>query len=278
MEAALIHFKWISLFIILGLYGCGVQDQDKKYSYVEASTAATTKWSLASFPLNFKISQAFDPAMIQVVNDMLNEWNISSNRGVTFFNGATLTTEKNYANVNSYRDSELGIYRLTEWPTAFPSGALAVTQTYGQLRNAGTMFEFIEVFHADIMVNEQHFDFSVNFSFGAYDFGTVLLHELGHVLGLKHVEANVDTVMLSGITKWTVINEVYQYDQDYLDRNYFSDFPDTAVRGVASNTYEVESDQEMDIDESKVVVIHHYLMSNMDEITTISPMLPLPRR
>jgi hypothetical protein len=274
----LLLLQRFSIFwILLTLLACGAQEQEKKINYIEASTVAVTKWSLSSFPLTFKSSQSFDPAMLTVIEDMQLEWNNASNRGVTFFNAPAVTTEKNYGNINDYRDNEFGVYRLNQWPSAFPSGALAVTQTYGQIRNYGTVFEFIELFHADILVNEQHYDFSTTFQFGSYDFGTVILHELGHVLGLKHVDAKVDTVMLAGITKWTVINEVYAYDQNYLDRNYFSDFTPSAIRTLASIPYENEP-VEAEIDESKVVVIHHYLMSDETEITTISPVLPLPRR
>ena len=270
--------RFSKFLLLLTLLACGAQEQEKTINYIEASSAAATKWSLSSFPLTFKSSQAFDPAMLVAIEDMQLEWNNASNRGVTFFNAPAATNEKNYSNINDYRDSEFGIYRLTEWPSAFPAPALAVTQTYGQIRNYGTVFEYIELFHADILVNEQHYDFSTSFQFGSYDFATVILHELGHVLGLKHVEAKVDTVMLAGITKWTVINEVYAYDQNYLDRNYFSDFIPTAMRSLSSIPYENESTEQEVIDETKVVVIHHYLMNDEREITTISPVLPLPRR
>lgn len=92
-----------------------------------------------------------------------------------------------YGDVSSFRDSQMGIYKSFTWFSNVSSSALAITQFFGFRRNVGTANEYVELQHADIIVNYRDYSFSTDGSDNnAYDLHSVILHEQGHLLGLPH--------------------------------------------------------------------------------------------
>lgn len=108
----------------------------------------------------------------------------------------TATAVTGYNSLSSFRDSEFGIYKSHTWFPGVSSGALAITQFFGIVRSSGTLGTYIELTHADIIFNYR--DYAGDFSFSGnpfdYDVPTILLHEMGHFLGLCH-ESNQTSVM-----------------------------------------------------------------------------------
>jgi hypothetical protein len=146
-------------------------------------------------------------------SDDYDFWNIS---------GGSITTvsDPGYSDVNSYRDSTLGIYKLVSWPSGFSSTALAVTQLWGVRSGGG-----INITHFDIFYNLDRYTFynDTNDAGGAsYDIASVGLHELGHALGLSHMTtvSSSESVMYPYLGTGTVHRTIMDCDLKSISANY----------------------------------------------------------
>jgi hypothetical protein len=142
-----------------------------------------------SFPKDMLISSEFNnPNETTKIDAMLNAWETSLNN-YDFFTNAGTDSEKTDSITSSsqLRDNLFGIYKATSWPYPEYPDALAITQIFAIRYNHGESNEYVAMVEADIIMNYDNFLFdSADPSAFDYDFQTVLLHELGHFLGLQH--------------------------------------------------------------------------------------------
>src|SRR5690606_30345981 len=116
------------------------------------------------------------------------------NKKIFFINSPTLIADKSntVSNLDHLLDGTFGIYKTTNWPTSLPASALAVTQLFGRRYNIGSSSEFVSIEHADVLINFHLYPFDATNSGFGYDLRTVVLHELGHFLGLTHKSTSSD--------------------------------------------------------------------------------------
>lgn len=165
--------------------------------------------------LDVRVSQDFnDPTEIE---NMMDVWNDSTNSFTFFKVPSTSTTNKNYSNLSSYYDSEMGVYKVTNWFSGISSFALAITQFFGVRRNVGTDSEHLELIHADVMFNYENY--ASAFNSGTYDLQSVALHELGHFLGFQHHTSD-PSIMYPSLSPNTIKRTLYTYDINRLYSNY----------------------------------------------------------
>lgn len=148
-------------------------------------------WKNKTFPKQLNISSDFTVAEQANISGMATAWDTSVSNQKNFLSFGALTSEKsNSVNPDNLYDSELGIYKTVSWPQEIPDDALAVTQIFGRRYNVGDSDEFVAIEHADILVNYDDFDFDTNDDAidEGYDLQTVILHEMGHFLGLSHIK------------------------------------------------------------------------------------------
>ncbi len=175
----------IFLIFIISVAGC-----NSKSSAVIKSGSINAQapflWESA-FPKQMYLSNAYtDAAEITKINESMTAWETGLN-GYNFFNNAgTDTRDIDAINgaTSVLRDNKFVIYKAAVWPYPLYPFALAITQIFAIRYNGGESNEYVSIQEADIIMNYENFDFDTG-GFD-YDFKTVMVHELGHFLGLQH--------------------------------------------------------------------------------------------
>ncbi len=229
------------------------------------------RWDTANLPLSMKVSDSFSATASQAIESMKLQWN-QSGAAATFFSPNTATTtNKNFASLNTFFDSELGIYWIENWYSEIGSSALAVTQFFAARRNVGTPNEFMEIVHADILFNAD-FHFSTTGVMGSYDLPSVALHELGHVLGLKH-ESTTSSIMYPYIGSGVIHRTLQDIDKTNIAELY------GVSQANAAMTISIEALETVPAEEGAVVRGIIELFPNDEEkVTFQATKLHLPQK
>jgi hypothetical protein len=223
----------ILISLLLLVTSCGKPKGDPNISSLGGSPFSSigqpVRWSSSTLaaPLDLGITQAFIDDIPTAQNDefgddlfeqSMKEWDGAMST-INFFKiPATILANKSYSTLGQYRDSELGIYKSFDWFPTVPSGALAITQFFGIRINPGTSDEYLELTHADIIVNYRDFTYSYDpGNINQYDLASVVLHELGHFLGLGHqTDSQVNSVMQPYISTFESNRIPFGADQNTL--------------------------------------------------------------
>lgn len=219
------------LLTILLFVGCNSEEPISGTSSANAPSGRTAyaRWPSKSNETEaltrLVISDKFTNDQTNLIEDMAEKWIDAVNNDVFFYEipmefKMGQDEVKSYQSLDDYDDLEMGIYKSTTWfPNASPF-ALAITQFFGYWRNLGTPAEHIELVHADIIMNFRDFNFSNNSTFGTYDFPSVVLHELGHFLGLPHASYFSPDVMAPTLTRQTQKRILGESDTSRINTNY----------------------------------------------------------
>ena len=174
--------RFITLILFTFFLSCQPTEEtslDGNVSSKSAASSTPSRWpSSGSFPVSLKFGSDFDSEEVVALNKAAQSWNETNNSQTTYFTTSTSSFSARN-NLDEFRDGELGVYKLFDWPSEMPESALAVTQIFGTRTSSG----YIRIDHADVLLNYDFFDFTADESWG-YDLETVVLHELGHFLGL----------------------------------------------------------------------------------------------
>jgi hypothetical protein len=199
-------------------------------------------WNLrsSSNSLDLHISDNFNENEKNAILSMMLNWD-DALPDINFFSyGDDPIINLDSPNLDDYRDGTLGIYKSYQWSSSLSADTLAITQFFGIRRNAGTENEFIEITHGDIVLNYRDHHFSETPSGGEYDLSTVVLHELGHFLGLRHEFSwSIPSVMQPSIAIWSTERDLYPRDEQVLTDLYsLMDFlPLSLVKNVQKYAY-----------------------------------------
>lgn len=216
----------------------------KKETTTSQTTLANTngtscligKWSDSSLPLSVKLSTEFNGDMnagmlvggLNPIEQMAKLWNDSLGGAKTLittpFPAASAT---GYTSTSSFRDGEIGIYKSFPWFSNVQSSVIAITQYYGVVTSSSGLGQYIQMSHADIIVNYRDYGSDLLMANAVYpadmDLPTVVLHEMGHLLGLCH-ESSSPSIMAPYYagTQRSLQNFDRRRVQDIYINNYIS--------------------------------------------------------
>ncbi|MBG09024.1 MAG: hypothetical protein CME68_09720 [Halobacteriovoraceae bacterium] len=227
-----------SLFVVLFfLFSCGKDGHHaSSYSYYDLSSQRSKRimrWNIESLPLQLRFSEDFQNDFLEkdqpreglnTLDKMLVNWDKSIINKKIFNIPAQFAENRNYETLHEFNDDEIGVYKSYKWFDDLPDGVLAITQYFGLRRNKGTSSEYLELIHADIIFNYRDYIFTMNENESFhYDLPSVLLHELGHLLGLPHHnETKSLSIMTPFLNSSDIKRNVYLRDQENLQDNYLA--------------------------------------------------------
>lgn len=211
------------------------------------------KWSDSRLPLAVKMSSDFSgdinpSSMVAGLNpleQMAKVWNTAAAPKTLITVPFPIASTTGYADTASYKDGEIGIYKSSQWFSNVQSQAIAITQYYGVITSSAGLGQYVDLTHADIIINYRDYgpDLTMNLNPSYdYDLPTVVLHEMGHLVGLCH-ESVQPSVM--DPYYYTTRRSLQQFDKNiikniYIDgaintnnnTNALSMPPGTEIKGV----------------------------------------------
>lgn len=222
----------LQLLILNLLVSCGkTTELSEESRFSSQSEVVNSRWPASAFPLDVKISNDFNNNELSTIDAMANAWTDTTKSTTTFLQVSASATETEKSNLNDYDDEILGIYKLTKWDSDLPATALAVTQIFGTRRGDSITME-----HADILINYENYEFSTDGGFG-YDLATVVLHEMGHFLGLYHESAvtSDESVMYPSISRFDIKRSPLTFDVSKLQGKYNFSYSAANIQNLAFN-------------------------------------------
>jgi len=219
------------LFVSLLLTACNSDDLPSPNSITPSGsdsqntstgTEVPAKWPSSSFPLVIGISEDFTDGERSDFEAMGDKWEAAGNFEADFFEyKAASVSNRDLQSIEDYYDDEMGIYKNSKWYANGGERALAITQFFFLFVDRGGPNEHFELTHSDIILNVHHYSFSSDGTGGTYDLPSIILHEMGHFLGLYHVENySVSSVMHPYISQGNQKREPYDHDEEIISRKY----------------------------------------------------------
>jgi hypothetical protein len=177
-------------------------------------------WSVNKLPIKVTTSHEFGAKERQSIKEMASRWEDAANLELLQIG----RVKKNiyFPSLKDYysQDKDLGIYIVDKKVDGIPNTTLAVTQIIAQevMRNSNSIH--YEIQHADIVFNNFDYSFSIDNSKGTFDLESVMLHELGHFLGLIEHSESKESVMFPNIAHDSVHRELYWEDINQINSLY----------------------------------------------------------
>jgi len=179
----------------------------------------TMRWEQSDFPIKMKVSENLEFPSQQLANDAMDEWERGAN--TNFFEPIERTPLLNFTKLSDfyYKDKAVqGIYLATNMIDELDENNLAVAQVMFFKDTESSTIPFYHIIHADIVLNGYNFIFSSDFSDdSSYYFLTLILHELGHVLGLGHEAKGIMYPFMSTFDKQGTL---ISFDRELINDKY----------------------------------------------------------
>ncbi len=188
----------ITLFLI-PLVSCGdIEDPTPQNTYIP-TTYLRARWNIEKLkeaPLEIYLSEQLIDLLpiegenkvgLNLIEQMAELWNLG-HPDLDFFGLPFIRSEnKVYTNLNDFLDDEIGIYPSYGWYKSLSKRSLGITQFFGKRINLANGKQYIELVHADIIINFKDHEYSIDEeNSDKFDLITIIFHEMGHMIGLPH--------------------------------------------------------------------------------------------
>lgn len=181
----------------------------------------TMRWKLSDFPIKMKVSQNLDLQSQNLMTDAMDEWERGAN--INFFQPIETTPLLTFSKLSDfyYKDKTVqGIYLATNKIDELDETNLAVAQVIFFKDTESSAEPFYHIIHTDIIINGYNFSFSTDSSDdNSYYLLTLILHELGHVLGLGHESKGI---MYPAMSTYDKQEKLISFDADLINEKYNS--------------------------------------------------------
>lgn len=177
------------LLISVLLISCAKEEEESLFSFNPQQDEMA--WQLNQLPVKMKISENFDEQECQDIFDVVQKWEDAAGCKLIDYQGKK--PEPNLSSIQDYfhYDADNGVYRPKHYVKGLEAGILAACQCYIELNNVNEFNSSYFIKHADIILNDYHYDFNDGGGQGKYDLHSLLLHEFGHFFGLLHKEGGI---------------------------------------------------------------------------------------
>ncbi len=181
------------------------QASQEACGYVQNSSGQRVSWK-GQLPVVIFLDPTLPSELVTSVQSAAQKWNSSA--GKLLIDVRTVTAE-NFKPQAS--DGWNGIYWSTDW-----DNTVSLQQAITTIRYRGNM-----IFEADIKINSKNFTYYVSQpnSNQEVHMESLLVHEFGHLLGLKHLSTS-PTVMLATLSGATIRDTLSDQDLGDLKCEY----------------------------------------------------------
>jgi predicted Zn-dependent protease len=189
--------------LALGLQACAPKAQES-CNFVQNSYGQRVSW-FQKGPIVLNVDNRLPQEAIGPIRRAVATWN-------KYFGYEILKLGSWVDGHQPGKDGHNVIYWLTEWDA---------NRNFEQARTTIYWYDS-QIYEADVKINAEHFDFSFGEmpEIGKVDLESLVLHELGHVLGLAHMDDAYESVMSPYLRSSHLRREPSQVDLSSLSCEY----------------------------------------------------------